>query len=160
MLSAYVRPSVFPKWKSPLCHNILLLWNFHNIFIPLKHCAINNFMKKRQPFFFSSFNTYLLLSVPYMKAWMYVNVTLLCFHYKAVASLICSFLTILTKIFPRQHFVFAFCIISYIFLWKLCAFLGSFGEFVFSKITLSSHLCNTWSDFSLKNCFLHYNWKY
>ena len=85
--------TIFP-WSLP---------NFYSMFIPLKNFTICSFIKMwqkllpRQPFFFSTYSTYLLMSVPYMKAWMQVDAILSLYLHKGALPLMCNFLKILTK---------------------------------------------------------------
>ena len=90
---------------SPLAATIFYrsLPNFYSMFIPLKNFTICSFIKMwqkllpRQPFFFSTYSTYLLMSVPYMKAWMQVDAILSLYLHKGALPLMCNFLKILTK---------------------------------------------------------------
>ena len=73
-----VRPSVRPSVtnESPVTATIFhrSLPNLYSMFIPMKNFIICSFIKKWQklwpwqPFFFLSFNAYLPMSLPYMKA--------------------------------------------------------------------------------------------
>ena len=109
-----VRPSVCPsiQRESPLTATIFhqSLPNCYSLFIPMKSFIIFSFIKMWQKllpwqtFFFSSFNTYLLMSVPYMKSWGQVDAIFSYYLHKGATPLLCNFLKILTKNVAWQHF--------------------------------------------------------
>ena len=75
-----VRPSIHPSIRPKKSHLTATIFhrslpNLYSMFISLKNFIICSFIKKWQkllpwqPFFFLSFNAYLFMFIPYMKAW-------------------------------------------------------------------------------------------
>ena len=142
------------------------------MFISLTDFIICSFRKKCQkllpwqPFFFFTFQAYLPLFLPYMKAWRFLLLKLLQIFIKVqhnFSAISCKFWEncchgntfnlqfSLFAVFKNDSRTYNCKTFSYLSL-KIGVYVRVHEEYLFLRVTLNSQFYKTYSDLNLKNC--------